>query len=279
MKNKNGLKISLSLLLITAVIVAGYFIFRYFVVDVTKAFDSYSLLFLAIVAGIATFFSPCSFPTLPAYLSSFYGKEEKNISKIVYYGALTAIGIVVFNIIFGSLIGVLGESFAKSFAISTNQPNLYVRIFRGVVGSALILFGISQYFTGLRFFHNITHYGTRLVTQNSQTTKAFTYGFAYNIIGIGCVGPILSGLILFAFSTGGFVSALSAFIIFSLTMAFLMVVLSFLVGTAKKETVERLTNMAPKIKKLSGVILVLVGLFLLLSSIFIREFVSLLFPS
>jgi len=267
-----------SVILLATVILLGYFTFRYFVESVTKSFESYSLLFLAIIAGIATFFSPCSFPTLPAYLVSFYGRKRKSISKILYYGVLTAIGIIVFNIIFGSFIGFLGENFAKSFSLSSNQPNLYVRIFRGIVGSALIVFGISQYFTGFAFFHRIANYSNRLVVQTSEAPRAFTYGFAYNIIGIGCVGPILSGLMLFAFSTGGLASALTAFIIFSLTMGFLMVVLSLLVGLTKKESIEKLTNIAPKIKKLSGVILTLVGLYLLLSSVFIGEFVRLLFP-
>lgn len=278
MKTSNTFLISMSLILIFAVILLGYFTFRYFVTGVTKSFESYSLLFLAIVAGVATFFSPCSFPTLPAYLVSFYGKKRKGISKIAYYGVLTALGIIVFNIIFGSLIGFLGENFAKSFSLSTDQPNLYVRIFRGVVGSALIVFGIYQYFTGFAFFHRIGNYSSKMVVKASDTSRAFTYGFAYNIIGIGCAGPILSGLILFAFSTAGLTQALTAFIVFSLTMSLLMIILSLLVGLAKKETLERLTNVAPKIKKWSAVILILVGLYLLLSSIFIESFVRLLFP-
>jgi len=278
MKNRTHFSLLISLILLAFVILFGYLTFRYFVINVTKTFEVYSLLFLAIIAGIATFFNPCSFPVLPAYLTSFYG-ARKGISKIVYYGMLTALGIIVFNIIFGSLIGILGENFAKSFALSTDQPNLYVRIFRGVVGSVLILFGFSQYFTGLGFFHRIAGYSNRLVIRQHSSAKAFTYGFAYNVIGIGCVGPILAGLMLFAFSTGGFASALTAFIIFSLTMAFLMIVLSLLVGLAKGKTIEKLTNIAPKIKKWGAVILILVGLYLLLSSIFIKEFVGLLFPS
>ncbi|MBI2084874.1 MAG: hypothetical protein HYT70_04685 [Candidatus Aenigmarchaeota archaeon] len=279
MKNRTqNFSLLISLILLAFVILFGYLTFRYFVITVTKTFEVYSLLFLAIVAGIATFFNPCSFPVLPAYLTSFYGARRKGISKIVYYGVLTALGIIVFNIIFGSLIGILGENFAKSFALSTDQPNLYVRIFRGVVGSVLILFGFSQYFTGLGFFHRIAEYSNRLIIRQNSSAKAFTYGFAYNIIGIGCVGPILAGLILFAFSTGGFISALTAFIVFSLTMAFLMIVLSFLVGLVKRETIEKLTNITPKIRKWSAVILILVGLYLFLSSIFVKEFVILLFP-
>lgn len=266
------------ILLIALIISFGYFSFRYFASTVSKNFESYGLILLAIVAGTATFFSPCSFPTLPAYLTSFYNVKRRDISKIVYYGSLTAIGIIVFNVVFGSLIGLLGGNFAKSFSISSAEPNLYVRIFRGVVGSVLILLGLSQYSIGIGLFHRITHYGNNVVMRSSSSTKALTYGFAYNIIGIGCVGPILSGLVLFAFASGGFVSALTSFISFSLTMAFLMIMLSFLVGLAKKGTVEKLAEFAPKIKKFSGMILLIVGLYLLSSSIFISQFVAFLFP-
>lgn len=265
-----------SLLLIAVIISIGYLVFKYFVTDMAASFESYSLMFLAVVAGIATFFSPCSFPTLPAYLSSFYTIRMK--SKIVYYGLLTALGIIVFNIIFGGLIGVLGENFGKSFSISSPQPNAYVRIVRGIIGMVLILFGLSQYFGRGGIFHSISHYGNKLISQQSSHAKAFTYGFAYNIIGIGCVGPILSGLVLFALGSGGFSSAFTAFVVFSLTMAFLMFVLSYLISLVKSRNIERLTNITPKIKRWSAVILLLVGFYLVLSSVFVKEFISLLFP-
>ena len=50
----------------------------------------------------------------------------------------------------------------------------------------------------------------------------YLYGFGYNGLGIGCGGPIMAGLFIFALSIGGFSSALFAFIIFALTMVILM---------------------------------------------------------
>ena len=263
-------------MLLIAIILSGYFVFIYFVTNIGKSFESYSLILIATVAGLASFFSPCSFPTLPAYLTSFY--KKRSAEKAIYLGFITSLGIVTFNIIFGSLIGVLGSSFAQSFSISGNNPNIYVRIFRAFVGVLLILFGIFQYANkGSEFFHKIK-LNLKLNLKGNPTKETFTYGLAYNMIGIGCVGPILSGLIIFAFSTGGFASSIFAFLIYSLTMASAMIFLSILVGFAKEKTIRKLSRYSVKIKKYSGIILFLVGLFLLLSSIFINIFVSFLFP-
>jgi len=265
-------------LLLIAIVISGYFIFIFFVTNVAKSFESYNLILLAIVAGLATFFSPCSFPTLPAYLTSFF-KEKGKVEKTIYLGIATSLGIVTFNIIFGSLIGILGQNFAQSFSLSGNNPNIYVRIFRGIIGILLILLGIFQY-RGLEAFHKLIPIGQRIVSLNkaSPYKSTYTYGFAYNIIGIGCVGPILSGLVIFAFGFGGFASAILAFLIYSLTMTSAMIFLSMLVGFAKESSIKRLKVSSAKIKKYSGIILFLVGLYLLLSSIFLSQFVSLLFP-
>lgn len=44
------------------------------------------------------------------------------------------------------------------------------------------------------------------------------HGLGYSAAGLGCTGPILAGLTVFALSTGGFGTALSAFVVFSATM-------------------------------------------------------------
>ena len=55
------------LLVLAAVIAAGYLGFRAFAnVPDQGEFDLY---LLAIIAGVASFFSPCAFPLLPSYLS------------------------------------------------------------------------------------------------------------------------------------------------------------------------------------------------------------------
>jgi cytochrome c biogenesis protein CcdA len=66
---------------------------------------------------------------------------------------------------------------------------------------------------------------------------------------MGCTGPILAGLLLTAVTSGGFGTAFTAFVIFSLTMGSLMIFLSGLVATSRQTLVTRLKVAAPKIKQ------------------------------
>ncbi|MDQ7036834.1 MAG: cytochrome c biogenesis protein CcdA [Anaerolineae bacterium] len=106
----------------------------------------------------------------------------------------------------------------------------------------------------------------------------YLYGFGYNAAGMGCTGPILAGLVVFALSSGGWVSAFSAFFVFSITMATLMLLLSLLVATSQKTMIHRLKNATPRIKTVSSVLLVAVGVFNIVTSINVTAFVQVLFP-
>jgi len=109
-------------------------------------------------------------------------------------------------------------------------------------------------------------------------TGIYKYGFLYTLIGIGCAGPILAGLSVFAFSTGGFNSAILAFAVYSLVMVALMIFISLLASLSKETLIEQLKTNTLKIKKITGIVIVLVGLFLIWSSIFLGSFISALFP-
>ena len=284
---------SMLLILVGIILVAlaGYFIFVNYMTVFVPNIASYSLLLIAIIAGIAAFFNPCNFAVLPAYLSYYYSISEKTtkpknkLKTILLYGLAAALGIVVFNLILGSLIGLLGAGFGKSFALAGETPNLltglFVRVFRGTIGSILIILGYLH-FSGIGFHLGFLDRLSKKFSESKQKNpykRLFAFGFIYNAIGIGCSGPILAGLSVFAFGSGGFYTALFAFFLFSLTMAFLMVFISLLVGLSKGTLISKLGTSAPAIKKISGSILILVGLLLLLSSIYTQQFVRFLFPS
>jgi len=281
MKNYRG--ILLVLLAIAIIIGTGYYTFVLFMTKVIPNLASFSIVLVAIIAGIATFFNPCSFSVLPAYLTRFASVSEvsRNRTKVIYYGLIVSLGIITFNVVFGSLIGVLGENFAKSFALATENPNTGVLIFRGFIGAILIILGVMP-ILGRGFHSTIFNKVEKTIfsLQGKNPTRSFyVYGLGYNLIGIGCAGPILAILTVFAFASGGFLTALLAYLVFSLTMAVLMTSLSILVGFSGIQFITKISGYTDKIRKVSSAILILVGLFLLLSSVFVRQFVRLLFPS
>ena len=283
MKNNLMRLIGIFVILI-AIIAAGYYTFIYFMSSVAPNFSSFGLILVAIIAGVSMFFNPCSFTLLPTFLTFFATKNElkgeKKLGKFLLYGLFASLGIVTFSIILGSLIGLLGAGFGKSFALAGDAPNLSVRIFRGGIGALLAFFGI-MHFKGIGFhtrFLDKLSKGFMSPKDKSPLTGMYMYGFGYNALGIGCGGPIMAGLLTFAFVSGGFSSALFAFIIYSLTMVALMLLISVLVGLSKDTLINKMKSSSGTIKKFTGVILFLVGLFLLLSSIFTKTFVGILFP-
>jgi len=272
------------LLIFIAIIAAGYYTFIYFMTSVVPNFSSFGLIIVAIIAGISMFFNPCSFTLLPTFLTFFATKSElkgeKKLGKFLLYGLFASLGIITFSIILGSLIGVLGAGFGKSFALGGDAPNLLVRIFRGVIGGLLVFFGILH-FRGIGFhmgFLDKFSQGFMSPKNKGPLMGMYLYGFGYNALGIGCGGPIMAALFVFSLSLGGFTTALFAFIIFSLTMVVLMLGISILVGLSKDTMINKMKSSSGTIKKFTGIILLLVGLFLLLSSIFTEIFTSILFP-
>ncbi|MCH7567942.1 MAG: hypothetical protein IIA87_00840 [Nanoarchaeota archaeon] len=282
--SNNYLRLIGIIIILIAIIAAGYFTFIYFVKNIVPSFSSYGLIIIAMIAGVSMFFNPCSFTLLPAFLTFFATKSElkgeNKLGKFLLYGLFASLGIITFSIILGSLIGLLGVGFGKSFALTGDAPNLSVRIFRGVIGGLLAIFGL-MHFRGVSFKTgalNKLSQGIMSPGNKGPLMGMYLYGFGYNALGIGCGGPIMAGLLVFSLSLGGFSSALLAFIIFSLTMVVLMLLISILVGLSKDTLINKMKTSSGKIKKFTGIIMLLVGLFLLLSAIFTKIFVGILFP-
>lgn len=280
---KESRKLILLFLVILTLVAGGYGLFIWFIINVMRGDAAFGLLFVAVVAGIASFFNPCSFPVLPAYLAQYFtaGEEaESGKKKILISGLYAALGVTAFNIILGLLIGFLGVGFGKSLGLAGGDPSSLVRWLRAIIGGFLLILGYSQItgrgitFGGLeRLFRKVYR-----VRQKNQFGKIFSYGFGYTLLGIGCGGPILAGLSIYALSLGGFLQALLAFVVYSLVMAMLMILVSTLVAFSKQAFLKDLGKSVVAIKKFSGILLLLVGFFLILSSVFVTEFTRILFP-
>lgn len=271
--------------LFVVIILAGYAGFRIFAgADLSSA----NLYLLAVVAGVASFFSPCAFPLLPSYLSFYYmaGQDDTAVSPRIgrglKLGLSSALGVISFVLVLGGIIAILGAGAGKSLSISGPEPSQFVRGFRGVVGLILLTLGIMQ-LTGRNLkpkFVDAFAYRTRPQRDGgrSPATTLYLYGLGYNAAGMGCTGPILAGLMLAALTSGGFTAAFSAFVIFALTMGLLMLVISALVAASRQTLITRLKAATPKIKWAASVLLIVVGLFNLYTALNLGLFVQVLFP-
>lgn len=236
------------------------------------------LFLVAVVAGVAAFFNPCTFPLLPLFLTRTV-EELTGRREILRRGFAAAFGLIAFNLLLGFSIAVLGAAFGASLAATSDQPNPYVRFLRGAVGFLLVILG----FTHMTGRGPITNLFARFhrnppAHRREGLRNYFGYGFGYTLLGIGCGGPILAGLSLFAISQGGFSEALSAFMTYTATMAILMVTIVVLVTISSEILSSRIRISAVAIQRFSGGIFVVVGLFLLFSVFFVEQYRQVFFP-
>jgi len=276
-----------ALLIVFAVVSgAGYLGFRTFAI--TPTLSSANVYLFAVVAGVASFFSPCAFPLLPSYFS-FYQTAGRHVEgprtgagKAIKFGLAAALGVITFALILGTIIAVLGTGIAQGLSISAPEASQFVRIFRGAVGAILLTLGIGQllgwnlkptFADAFAFYTRPNQAETR-----GSAANLYLYGLGYNAAGMGCTAPILAGLIVVALASGGLASALGAFLVFAVTMGALMLIVSLLVAASEETLITRMKAATPKIKIASSYVLILVGVFNIYTAINLPVFLSLFFP-
>lgn len=255
-----------------------YFGFLGFIYNVMmpEAFGNFPLILLSILFGIAAFFSPCSFTVLPAYVSHYLteDKDERfSIVKGFYFGLIAALGVLTINIIIGIIIAFLGST--APFAKDPRQDIpliLGIRIVAGLIIAYLGLMTVLGKHLEIPFLPNF-------IGRLSFGKSIFFYGMLYNGAAIGCTGPILLGLILYALTSGSFSTALTAFIVFALTMGILMILLTTLTAIFKSTVAQKLAPLTPTIQKIAGYVMIFAGLSIALLTLQGNKlFVQVFFP-
>ncbi len=282
METENKRLIVYSLFILAAVIGVGflgyYFGFLGFIYNVMmpQTFSKFNIIVLSIIFGIAAFFSPCAFTVLPAYVSNYLTKSEEQkpkLSKLLKLGFLAALGIISVNMIIGIAIAILGS--ATPFAKDPRQDIHLILAIRAIAGFFIAFLGF------MTLIHKSFNIGfiQNFLAKKDISKSMFGYGIIYNAAAVGCTGPIMLGLMLYAYSTGSFISALTSFIVFSLTMGILMIILTMLIGLFKSIIIKKMIKSTPIIMKIAGVIMVIVGLSIAILTLEgNRIFVKIFFP-
>jgi cytochrome c-type biogenesis protein len=218
--------------------------------------DANITIWIAFIAGILSFLSPCVLPLVPGYISLMSGvsidrlKEGGsggNARRAVILNSLAFnAGLSVIFLALGTTAGLVGASIIS---------NPWVR---GIGGAIIILFGlqligllkISTLYKDTRFFSNENPRGA---------LGSFTLGIAFAAGWTPCIGPILGGIIGLAAASGGWRSGLllSAFYSAGLAIPFLLTGLGINQFLSFYGKFRRHLH---KVEIVSGVVLIVVGL-------------------
>lgn len=149
------------------------------------------LLVLAAAAGIASFFSPCSFPLLVSMLARPIGADGSNgvrpMGRALRYAAALSVGAASFLALVGGALA-LGAGSAVEGVTFTSTAG---RVLRVGVGAALIVFGLIQVGrlrVDLRRFEPALHGVLRRQAgmRREHPVRGFVlFGFVYLLAGFG----------------------------------------------------------------------------------------------
>lgn len=223
-------------------------------------FDGLNLnLFIAFIAGIVAFFSPCVAPIIPAYLSYASGlsvaeKEHRNPfrSTAFRHGLWFVLGFVLVFIILGFSVSAIGKVF------------LDVRpIIQRIGGVLLILLGIHL----LELIKIPWLYRSLQFNLNEKVTKpgavsSFLVGSTFGFAWTPCIGPVLAVILFWASQADTAIKGAYLLLAFGLGIALPFLLMSLAVARAV-QWVRRHAKWLRRIQLASGGVLVLVGILML----------------
>jgi cytochrome c-type biogenesis protein len=243
------------------------------------------LIAFAFIAGLAAFFSPCSFPLLPGYITYYFkvgadAQKKKEAAGVVEegpsmgkqvriglrLGSIAGLGIVTVYFILGIiLIPLLWLGFtAVGDAITYLKP---------IVGIILVVMGVLTLFDIPINTGYITVPFRRLKDKvrpskgpkkpTFNTTGLFLYGVGYGSASASCSLPIFLALVFAAVSTGVLADAVMTFVVFLFSLWLLMAIVSVVLTVSEERVKTGMMRYYIWIKRVTGIVFIIVGAYLL----------------
>jgi cytochrome c biogenesis protein CcdA len=210
-------------------------------------------------------------------------KDARNARKALKGGMAAAAGLVTVYMLVAVLVGAFGSAISK-----------HVYVLEPIVGAMLVLMaliilteislGKFVYYVqwpvrkGLAFSRIVVG---RLVrrgpvgqvdapvgaieqaAQEGGYVGLFTYGVGYAAASAGCMAPVIIALIVLAAAQATFLGAVVIFLVFAVTAAALMVVITMAVGLYGGKISRKWTPSPAMVKYASSLLLLGVGLYII----------------
>lgn len=206
-------------------------------------------LFVALLAGAASFLSPCMLPVIPAFLAQLAGTslafDELRRRDVFFSVALFVAG---FSVVFATLGVVLSAALAE---VATETLVWLSRI----AGTVVIMLGL--HLSGLlRLPFLDREYRTNLSNLSPGRLTPLLFGASFAVAWTPCVGPILGGTLVLAASQPASAFPLLAAYSVGLGAPFLLVGLFPIQAFA---FIKRHRRFAGRMHAVFGVLLVAMG--------------------
>lgn len=205
------------------------------------------------IAGLLSFFAPCTFPLMPVYIGILTdnekgGKWRPYVKTLLFVGGLSTAFIVL-----GFGAGALGRFISG-------------RWFSLVTGFIVVILGLHQ--IGLFHLKALDKYKVIRFNPTSKNDLLGTYllGLTFSFGWTPCVGPVLGAVLVL--SAGGGQALYGGFLmaVYALGLAIPFLIIAILSKFILNK-LNRIEKHLPKIKKVGGVLIVIMGLLLMTNNL------------
>jgi len=205
------------------------------------------------LAGVASILSPCILPIIPVLIGYFLAKKKK---------------IEIISFILGLFsIFLLFVILTMLFTVAINQYLYYIRIIASLVlitlGTSIIL---NKNILNINSTYNFGSNGKNedKYNENKSTLKlaksSYIIGILTSLAWAPCYGTYLISLISFSVSTGDTFYSGVNLLLYTLGFGLSLFVIGFLISTIN---IQKLINKADLINKVSGILIIIGGIYLL----------------
>lgn len=232
-----------------------------------------TLIIPAFIAGLLTFFAPCTLPLVPAYLGFIGGTHSGDLGDpsrknsirrhVMLNGLAYVLGFSVVFILLGVIFGLGGASLVHFRAWLSRIGGVFVIFF------ALYMLGVfdrlstgSHALASFRFLNSEHRWNPVAKLKPGRPTSSFLLGATFAFGWTPCVGPILGSVLLLASSTATIGQGAVLLAVYSVGLAVPFLVIAFGVGQATA-TVRRLSRWIPIVSRIGGLFLLFLGILLL----------------
>lgn len=224
---------------------------------------SHLSIFMAFLAGLLSFVSPCVLPLVPSFVTYITGltfeditsnKDKARIRSITITNSLAFIaGFTTVFIIFGASATFLGQVFLT-----------YQDIIQKVGGVLIILFGL--YIMGVLKLNFLTS-EKKIHIENKPAGYLGSYivGMAFAAGWTPCVGPILGTILLYASTTGSIGKGIGLLAVYSLGLGLPLFISALAINTFIS-TFKVIARYMRWITLVSGIFLIIIGVMIFTNS-------------
>lgn len=219
--------------------------------NLTQLFSTQSSIYIlfgaAFLGGLISSISPCSLSMLPLIIGYIGGYSDEKPLK-------TLLQMIVFVIGSGIVFSIIGAICALTGKMFIGNP-----YFALIVASIVMIMGLKI----LGFLEFDLPPIIKEIPKN-EFNNDFLYplilGAVFALIGTPCSTPILASIMAFASISAKISSAVIMLFLFSIGQGLILILAGFI--TSKIKTSEKFYQLSEKIMKFSGMLLILVSLYI-----------------